>query len=115
MSERKLTRASVFLTEKQQKQQEHRAKKLSRDLCFCHLSLEWCGQQGKWLYSFIPKFYSSTYYTNIYGMQQLGYLFLLLYADDTIVLTECPEDLQRALDMLKIYCEECVLFVTVVR
>ena len=26
------------------------------------------------------------------------YLFLLLYADDTIVLAECPEDLQRALD-----------------
>ena len=33
------------------------------------------------------------------------YLFLLLYADDTIVLAECPEDLQRALDILKIYCE----------
>ena len=33
------------------------------------------------------------------------YLFLLLYADDTIVPAECPEDLQRALDMLKIYCE----------
>ena len=33
------------------------------------------------------------------------YLFLLLYADDTIVLAECPEHLQRALDMLKIYCE----------
>ena len=32
-------------------------------------------------------------------------LFLLLYADDTIVLAECPEDLQRALDMLKIYRE----------
>ena len=31
------------------------------------------------------------------------YLFLLLYADDTIVLAECPEDLQRALDILKIY------------
>ena len=33
------------------------------------------------------------------------YLFLLLYADDTIVLAECLDDLQRALDMLKIYCE----------
>ena len=33
------------------------------------------------------------------------YLFLLLYADDTVVLAECPEDLQRALDMLKIYRE----------
>ena len=33
------------------------------------------------------------------------YLFLLLYADDTIVLAECPEGLQRALDILKIYCE----------
>ena len=33
------------------------------------------------------------------------YLFLLLYADVTIVLAECPEDLQRALDILKIYCE----------
>ena len=32
-------------------------------------------------------------------------LFLLLYADDTIVLAECPEDLQRALDIIKIYCE----------
>ena len=32
-------------------------------------------------------------------------LFLLLYADDTIVLAECPEDLQRALDILKMYCE----------
>ena len=29
----------------------------------------------------------------------------MLYADDTIVLAECPEDLQRALDTLKIYCE----------
>ena len=27
------------------------------------------------------------------------YLFFLLYADDTIVLAECPEDLQRALDI----------------
>ena len=33
------------------------------------------------------------------------YLFLLLYADDTIVLAECPEHLQRALDIFKIYCE----------
>ena len=32
-------------------------------------------------------------------------LFLLLYADDTVVLVECPEDLHRALDMLRIYCE----------
>ena len=32
-------------------------------------------------------------------------LFLLLYADDTVVLAECREDLQRALDMLRIYCE----------
>ena len=31
--------------------------------------------------------------------------FLLLYADDTIVLAECPEDSQRALNVLKIYCE----------
>ena len=31
--------------------------------------------------------------------------FLFLYADDTVVLAECPEDLQRALDMLNIYCE----------
>ena len=38
-------------------------------------------------------------------MDYILYLFLLLYADDTIVLAECPEDLQRALDMLKIYCE----------
>ena len=30
-------------------------------------------------------------------------MFLLLYADDTIVLAECPEDLQGALDILKIY------------
>ena len=28
-----------------------------------------------------------------------------MYADDTVVLAECPEDLQRALDILKIYCE----------
>ena len=33
------------------------------------------------------------------------FFLLLLYADDTIVLAECPEDLQRALDILKIYCE----------
>ena len=37
--------------------------------------------------------------------QFLLYLFLLLYADDTVVLAECPEDLQRALDMLNIFCE----------
>ena len=28
-----------------------------------------------------------------------------MYADDTVVLAECPEDLQRALDIFKIYCE----------
>ena len=28
-----------------------------------------------------------------------------MYADDTIVLADCPEDLQRALNILKIYCE----------
>ena len=33
------------------------------------------------------------------------HLFLLLYADDTVVLAECPEDLQRALEMHKIFCE----------
>ena len=32
-------------------------------------------------------------------------MFLLLYADDTVVLAECPGDLQRVLDILKIYCE----------
>ena len=37
--------------------------------------------------------------------RQLKKKKLLLYADDTIVLAECPEDLRRALDMLKIYCE----------
>ena len=37
-------------------------------------------------------------------IERKKYLFLL-YADDTIVLAECPEDLQRALDILKIYCE----------
>ena len=37
--------------------------------------------------------------------RQFFVLFLLLYADDTIVLAECPEDFQRALDILKIYCE----------
>ena len=30
---------------------------------------------------------------------------VLLYTDDTVVIAECPEDLQRALDMLKMYCE----------
>ena len=29
----------------------------------------------------------------------------MLYANDTVVLAECLEDLQRALDMLKIYCK----------
>ena len=29
----------------------------------------------------------------------------MLYADDTVVLAVCLEDLQKALDMLKIYCE----------
>ena len=38
-------------------------------------------------------------------IENILYLFSLLYADDTIVLAECPEDLQRALDILKIYCE----------
>ena len=38
------------------------------------------------------------------------YLFLLLYADDTVVLAE---DLQRAFDMLKIYCEVCGLDINV--
>ena len=34
-------------------------------------------------------------------IEKIWHLFLLLYADDTIVLAECPEDLQRALDILK--------------
>ena len=38
-------------------------------------------------------------------IETLLYLFILLYADYTIVLAECPEDLQRGLDMLKIYCK----------
>ena len=33
------------------------------------------------------------------------YMIVLLYAGDTIVLAECPEDLQRALNILKTYCE----------
>ena len=33
------------------------------------------------------------------------HLFLLLYADDTVVLAECPEDLQRASYILSIFCE----------
>ena len=33
------------------------------------------------------------------------HLFLLLYADDTTVLAECPEDLQRASYILSIFCE----------
>jgi hypothetical protein len=33
------------------------------------------------------------------------YLFLMLYADDTVVLAESPEALQRALDILKKYCD----------
>ena len=37
------------------------------------------------------------------------YLFLLLYADDTVVLAECPEDLQRALDLLRMHCEVSIL------
>ena len=37
--------------------------------------------------------------------EQKLYLFLFLYADDAEVLAECPEDLQRALDILKIHCE----------
>ena len=38
-------------------------------------------------------------------MDNYLYLFLLLYADDTVVPAECPEDLQRALNIFKIYCE----------
>ena len=39
------------------------------------------------------------------GIEFVLYLFLLLYADDTVILAECPEDLQRALDILKTYYE----------
>ena len=41
----------------------------------------------------------------LHDIDNFLYLFLLLYADDTVVLAECREDLQRALDMLRIYCE----------
>ena len=41
-------------------------------------------------------------------MDNYLHLFLLLNADDTVVLAECPEDLQRALDILKMYCEVCL-------
>ena len=46
-------------------------------------------------------------------MDNFVYLFLLLYADNTAVLAECPEDLQRALDILRIYCEVCGLDINV--
>ena len=41
----------------------------------------------------------------LHDIDNFLYLFLLLYADDTVVLAECREDLQRALDILRIYCE----------
>ena len=46
-------------------------------------------------------------------MDNFVYLFLLLYSDNTAVLAECPDDLQRALDILKIYCEVCGLDINV--
>ena len=39
------------------------------------------------------------------------HLFLLLYADDTIVLAETPDDMQGALDTLKRYCDQYGLHV----
>ena len=36
-------------------------------------------------------------------------IFCLLYADDTLVLAECPKQLQKALDSLKIYCDKWAL------
>ena len=32
-------------------------------------------------------------------------LFVLLYADDTVLLSDNPEDLQRSLNAMKEYCE----------
>ena len=38
-------------------------------------------------------------------LERYFYLFLLLYADDTVVLAESPEKMQKALDALNVYCE----------
>ena len=43
-----------------------------------------------------------------FDMQELDmylHLFILLYADDTVVLAESVEDMQKALDALKVYCD----------
>ena len=37
-------------------------------------------------------------------------LFILLYADDTAILTETPSDMQKSLDALSVYCTVKVKF-----
>ena len=40
-------------------------------------------------------------------------LFLLLYADDTVIFAESPEDLQAALNIFEEYCSEWKLSINV--
>ena len=42
-------------------------------------------------------------------------LCVLLYADDTIILSENPVDLQKALDAMKEYCGDNKLYVNVAK
>ena len=43
---------------------------------------------------------------DFHDIENYVHLFLLLYADDTIILAETPGDMQKALDVLKEYCEK---------
>ena len=42
-------------------------------------------------------------------------IFVLLYADDTIIMAESPEELQNALDMVKEYCDAWKLQINVTK
>ena len=50
---------------------------------------------------------------NITDIQYYVHLFLLLYADDTAILTENAEEMQKSLDVLKQYCDTSGLHLNV--
>jgi len=50
---------------------------------------------------------------NFNDVSSFVHLFLLLYADDTVILAETPEEMQKALDKLNTYCKSYGLNINV--